>query len=128
MPTNANGGPELPASVRGREPRPLSEWIADAKDLGFELRVDIDRDEYTIYVMLKPTSRKAKEACDRHLDEWCEMITVTTVYDKTAQAIRRAGAVPPPRDDEDRSLRISIDDSATYALSMARSVLEEAQA
>jgi len=119
-----NNNEPVPSIVKGYNPRPLGEWIGKARELGFELRVDHEPEEFTVYVFLKPKTRAARSAVDRALGDWCEAITVTTVYDKNSKALRDAGIHPPPREDQDKAFRVAIDDSASYAIVMASNALK----
>ena len=75
----------------GRQPRPFGEWIAEANRLGFELRVDHEPERFEVYAMLKPTTRKARTALDRSLGDSCEMITCSTIYDKSSHDLACLG-------------------------------------
>jgi hypothetical protein len=114
---------EIPEVVRGREPRAFQAWLLDAQELGFEMRVDHDLDEFTVWVMLKPRTRRAKTAVDRALDDDCELITAEHCYDMDRRALRRAGIASPPIEDVERVFAFAVDDAASYALTMAREAL-----
>jgi len=112
----------------GREPLPMNQWQRRAREMGFELRVDHEPEHFTVYVMLKPKTRKAKTAVDLALEDDCELITVRTVYDKASAEMRSKGIEPPPREDQGKHIAIAMDDSITYALTMAQQALLKAEA
>jgi hypothetical protein len=114
---------EIPEIVRGRQPRAFQDWVLDARELGFEMRVDHERDEFTVYVMLKPMTRRAKTALDRALDDDCEYITATHCYDVDRRDLRASGIDSAPIEDLKKVFAFAIDDAAAYALTMAREAL-----
>jgi hypothetical protein len=112
---------DMPA---GRQPRPFGEWVAEANRLGFQLRVDHNPERFEVYAMLKPVTRKSRTALDRSLGDDCEMITCTTIYDKSSHDLVCLGLDVPDRDRE-LQFRISIDDTVAYALTMAQAALHD---
>ena len=116
----------IPDIVRGREPRPFRDWVIEAKALGFEIRVHTDEREYKVWVMLKPTTRKARTAVDRELGDDCECITCETVYDKGRLELMKLGMAPSPIENEARVIAFAIDDTAAYAIVMAQGALSRA--
>jgi len=118
----------VPSIVEGYHPRPLREWMRMARELGFELRVDHEPEEFTVYVMLMPKTRSARLAVDRALGDSCDGIIATTVYDKNSKALKDSGLHPPPRDNTDKAFLVGLDDSAAYAMSMAQAAMRRSDA
>jgi hypothetical protein len=121
----------IPDVLRGREPRPLGDWARDAKELGFEMFYDHDPGAFAVRVMLVPKTRKAKTAVDRHLQSSHpdNCIVATTVYDRQAAEMASRGLYAPPHEDlesNERHIAISMDDTAAYALQMAREAMRAA--
>jgi hypothetical protein len=120
----------IPDVLRGREPRPLGDWARDAKELGFEMFYDHDPDAFAVRVMLVPKTRKAKTAVDRHLQSSHpdNCIVATTVYDRQAAEMAGMGLAAPAGepDSSERHIAISMDDTAAYALQMAREAMRAA--
>jgi hypothetical protein len=109
----------VPDSVRGRQPRSFREWVGEARQLGYEMRCEIDRAEFKVSILLKPVTRKAKTATDRALGDTDAYITCETIYDKARADMADQGITPPPIENEPKVLAFAIDDTAAYAMGMA---------
>lgn len=106
--------------------RPLKEFVAQAKELGFGMLFHHDEARWQVAIRLEPLDPRTAETLRRHTDDAdCDGIEVTTVYDRRRRKAAESGVSIPYADEGERAhnIEVSAQDTALAALRMAREAL-----